>query len=124
MVWADHRGPLRASVRAAYGIDLRDPCARWDDLADLVAALPPGCALWRATGGPLAWSDETHALMGLEHGVRVLAWQQTADGHKGTNQPRPVDPPPLAAAAAAEQSTTERRAARYMDRRRRADRRG
>jgi len=66
------------------------------ELADLVHHLPPGCALWRSTGGPLAWTDETHTLVGALHRLEILAWQQTEDGHKGRKMPTPIEPPPLA----------------------------
>jgi hypothetical protein len=63
------------------------------ELADYVANLSPGCALWRATGGPLAWSDETHMLAAVEFRLRVLAWQKSEDGRKNRNQPKPINPP-------------------------------
>lgn len=55
--------------------------------------LPPGCALWRAAGGPLAWSDEMHMLARVDHGIRVLAWMKTEDGQKGRKPPKPEEPP-------------------------------
>lgn len=113
---ADHRGPLRASLRATYGIDLRAPDMWWCDLADLVVNLPPGCPFWRAFGGDLAWSDEVHALMAIEHGVRVLAWQQTKDGREGRNQPDRIDPPAVAAERTDEQETLSRRVQEYQRR--------
>lgn len=74
-------------------MDLRDPGMSLPDLADLVANLPPGCALWRATGGPLAWSDEVHMLAAVEFRLRVLAWQKSEDGQKNRKQPKPIEPP-------------------------------
>lgn len=87
---------MRASLLAEYGVRLSAPSCGLLELADLVVHLPPGCALWRAAGGPLAWSDEVHMLAKVEHGLRVLAWQKTEDGSKGRNQPKPIDPPALA----------------------------
>jgi len=92
----EHEGPLRAALRAEYGVDLRDPGIGVLDLADLAANLPNGCALYRATGGPAAWSDEMHMLSRVERGLRVLAWQKTKDGKNGSNVPEPIHPPATA----------------------------
>jgi hypothetical protein len=64
----------------------------------------------------MAWSDETAALWAVEHGVRVLAWQQTEKGTNGRDWPRPNRPPQAVGETKAEQATTDRRAARYMER--------
>jgi hypothetical protein len=113
---ADHRGPLRAALRASYGIDLRNPGLWWTDLADLVVNLPPGSPFWRAVGGPLAWSDEVHALMAVEHRLRVLAWQRTKDGSAGRNQPAPVEPPPFAEQRKTDDARLTERVAAYQRR--------
>lgn len=112
----EHEGALRASVRAEYGMDLRDPGVTLLDLADLVAGLPPGCALYRAIGGPLAWSDEVHMLAAVEFRLRVLAWQKTDDGSRGRNQPKPIDPPKSVYEKQAEQRELSRRAQAYLKR--------
>ena len=91
--YAEQRDALRASLLAVYGMTLSTPGCGLLELADLVAHLPPGCALWRAAGGPLAWSDEVHMLAKVEHGLRVLAWQKTEDGSKGRKPPKPLEPP-------------------------------
>lgn len=66
------------------------------DLADLVAWLPAGCPLWRATGGPMAWSPVEHVGAQIVHGLDRLEWRKTEDGVKGRNPPQPIAPPPLA----------------------------
>lgn len=76
-----------------YGIRLSRHDYGVLELADMVAHLPPGCALWRAAGGPLAWSDEVHMLSRVDYGVRVLAWMKTEDGSRGRNAPKPEEPP-------------------------------
>lgn len=78
-----------------YGIRLAAHDYSVLELADLVAHLPPGCALWRASGGALAWSAEMHKLAQIEHGVRVLAWQKTEDAQAKPprNAPKPEEPP-------------------------------
>lgn len=80
-------------MRAEYGVDLRNPGMSVLDLADLTANLPPGCALFRATGGDVAWSSEVHMLAQVEHRLRTLAWLKTEDGSKGKNKPEPIRPP-------------------------------
>lgn len=86
------------------------------DLADLVANLPPGCALWRAIGGPLAWSQETHMLAAIEFRLRVLAWMKTQDGAKGRKPPKPIDPPKSVYDARAEDDRLFSRAQAYLRR--------
>jgi hypothetical protein len=107
---------LRASLRAEYGVDLRDPGMSLADLADLVRWLPQGCALYRATGGPMAWTDEEYLLARVEMGVRVLAWQRTKDGTSGRNQPKPLEPPQSVHEQQAEQREQSRRAQAYLKR--------
>src|SRR5699024_7976653 len=102
------------SLRAVYGIDLRNPGMRWDDLADLVAWLPPGCALWRDTGGPLAWSEEVRMLSVVELRLRQSQWQAAGDRMKP--QPEQWEPPPFKSDQRAKQVRTDRRAVRYMKR--------
>lgn len=114
---------MRASLLAEYGVRLSVPGCGVLELADLVAYLPPGCALWRAAGGPLAWSDEVQMLARVEHGVRVLAWMKTEAGSKGQNPPKPVEPPPPAGQVAQEEAQESARADAYMaGRKRRAER--
>lgn len=87
---------------------------RLDDLADLVVWLPPGCALWRATGGELAWPVEMHGLASIDVNVRGLIWQGA--GNKNAPKPEPWEPPPLAHEVREETRKTERRAERYLNR--------
>lgn len=105
---------MRASLQAAYGVRLSDHPYGLLELADLVAHLPPGCALWRAAGGPLAWSDEMHMLARVDHGVRVLAWMKTEDGQKGRKPPEPEEPPPPAGQVRAEEARVEQKADAWM----------
>lgn len=86
------------------------------DLADLTANLPPGCALWRSTGGPVAWSSETHMLAAVEFRLQVLAWQKTEDAKSGRNKPAPIDPPRPTHEIEHEQRELSRRAEAYLRR--------
>lgn len=112
----EFEGPLRAAMRAEYGVDLRDPGMSLRDLADLAANLPLGCALYRAAGGPAAWSDEVHMLAAVEFRLRVLAWQKTEDGKRNRNQPKPLEPPKSAHEKQAEERELSRRAQAYLRR--------
>lgn len=112
----EFEGPLRASLRAEYGVDLRDPGMSVLDLADLAAALPSGCALYRATGGDMAWSTEMHMLSAVEFRLRVLAWQKTDDGKHGRNKPEPVKAPVSVYEKQAEEKRLSARAQAYLKR--------
>lgn len=90
---SEHEDALSASLHAVYGVRLADPGMGALELADRVAHLPPGCALWRATGGDLAWSAEMHMLSEIEYGVRVVGWLQSEDGRNNRNRPERITPP-------------------------------
>lgn len=106
----EHEDALRASLQAVYGIRLSQHDYGVLELADMVAHLPPGCALWRVAGGPLAWSDEVHMLARVEYGVRVLTWMKTEDGSKGVKPPKPEVPPTPGSEVKAEEARTNARA--------------
>lgn len=93
------------------------------ELADLVAFLPDGCALWQSVGGPRAWSPETHLLNLVEYRLRILDWRKTQDGSKGKNQPKLHKAPPLAHETQAEQSKESARARAWEARQERQRRR-
>lgn len=118
----EHPGALRASLQAVYGIKLSAHGYGVLELADLVAHLPPGCALWRASGGPLAWSDEVHMLARVDHGLRVLAWMKTEDGQKGKNPPKSEEPPLAAGQVRQEEARAEQKADAWMLRQERRNR--
>lgn len=103
---------MRASLQAVYGIRLATVRTQLGalELADLVAFLPDGCALWQSVGGMRAWSAETHLLNLVEFRLRVLDWRETKDGSAGKNQPKLHKPPPLAHEKQAEESKQSTRA--------------
>lgn len=39
------------------------------------------------------WGGAENLLWSIEHSLRVIAWQNTKDGSKGRNQPKPVKTP-------------------------------
>lgn len=63
------------------------------DLADLAVNIPPGAAVWREHGGPLAWTQAEHFAAAQLHAANVANWQRTKAGQKGSNPPKPVEPP-------------------------------
>lgn len=63
------------------------------DAADLAVHLPPGAAVWREHGGPLAWTQAEHFAALQLHAANVANWQRTKDGQKGNNPPKPIEPP-------------------------------
>lgn len=114
----EHQWALRASLRAEYGIALRE--LGMLETAELLMWLPPGCALWRAFGGDLALNEEAHQLRLIEYRLRVLAWLQTKDAKSGRNRPEPPKPIPTAGKRDEGLVHAERQAAAY---RRRTNRR-
>ncbi|SDF99433.1 hypothetical protein SAMN04487781_3229 [Cellulosimicrobium cellulans] len=115
---AEHRGPLRASLRAEYQIDLSRPGMPWTELADLVAGLTPGCALWRAMGGPMAWSQETQTLVAILDVLRILEWENGGIVQRKPrgSPPKPTPPPPLANEQAAKEARSRAKRDRYLRR--------
>ena len=72
------------------GLRLRDfPSAAlsWRDLLVIVRHAPATSAIVRALDPNWQRTPEVDLLREVEHGVRVLAWQQTRDGSKGRNAP-------------------------------------
>lgn len=120
-VLAHHEGALRASLRAVYGIDLREARATMlaTDLADLVAWLPAGCALWLDVGGPASLTVEAHELRAIEYRLRVLAWLQSKDGSDGKNRPTPPEPIKWAHERRADEQVMDRKARAFLERQKR-----
>lgn len=103
---------MRASLMKEYRLsigELRTLPAR--EAADLVKWIPSGAALWRAIGGPAAWSDETRALMDVEFQIRILDWRMR--GGKG-KRPQPIKPPVYAHEKRRADAKQARKAERFM----------
>jgi hypothetical protein len=109
---------LRASLRAVYGIDLRDAreSMRALDLADLVVWLPAGCAFWMAVGGPAAISNETRELRRVGFWLRVLDFRER--GSKG-EKPKPDPDPDYAHEKREQASEMDRKAQAFLQRQQR-----
>lgn len=109
-----HRGPLSASLWAEYGIDVEaSPVGAWR-LADMVAALPAGCAFWKSVGGPLAWSDTEHMMAILDYRLRELQWLTA--GNKSAKRPEPPKMPPYAHEAVDAQKELSKAQRRFEER--------
>lgn len=61
--------------------------------ACLCDQLPKESRVARAQSPELKWDDSDYLLSRIEEGVRTLVWQQTKDGHKGRNVPKPNPTP-------------------------------
>lgn len=112
---------MEADFQRVYGIDLVDVwrgVLTFRRAATLALTLPAGSALWQATGGPRAWTDEYAGLMGVVHRLDILAWQQTEDGQKGRKQPTPPAPPTWFEAAETRESSALSKAERFLARER------
>lgn len=59
----------------------------------LIEGLPPGSTLYRRTGGPLAWSDETTAALSAGHSVVTALVALLGDDK--AKPPPPPEPPPV-----------------------------
>ena len=63
----------------------------WAHAACLCAQLPLDSRVARAEGD--GWSYEERLLASLEFSARVLRWQPTKDGAKGSNKPQALEAP-------------------------------
>lgn len=120
------REELEADFQREYRVNLTETLARRLDsptrLAGLAAHLPPGSAVWRALGGPQAWTDEVWMLAQVEYATRVVAWQKTKAAQSGRDKPEPLKPPASRTAAQVAAATAQRRAEKYLRRARRGQR--
>ncbi|MEE6280144.1 DUF5361 domain-containing protein [Georgenia sp. MJ170] len=96
MLLRRHGGALKADLRREYQVDILDlyrGLIGIEDVADLVAYLPPGSAVWREHGGPAAWTDAVAMGAQVEHAVRMAHWARTEDAKHNRNRPEPLRPP-------------------------------
>ena len=91
----DHPGELRADFQRFYGLNLDGMGTEYSvaHAATLAAHLPQESACVRVASPEAAWDDATYLLAAIEYDLRVLAWQNSRDGAKGRNKPRPVQTP-------------------------------
>lgn len=97
MAWKYHTAELRADFQQYYALDIdglgeeiKIPRA-----ADLCAQLPRKSRVFCALDPENRWDDNTWLLARIDHAVRVLIWQNTADGQDkngGKNYPEMIRP--------------------------------
>lgn len=87
-----HPDELRADFQQYYGLNLDRMGADYspEHAGALCAQLPRGARTMLAEDEGLRWGDQEAMLSSIEHGIRVLCWQNTKDGQKGRNAPKPV----------------------------------
>lgn len=74
--------------------DLGTAALTWHDLYVVVHHLPRTSALVRAIeGDDWQWDLPAQLAAAGVDALRILIWQQTADGSKGRNQPKPIPRP-------------------------------
>lgn len=106
-----HRGPLAADLHRFHGLRLATIAGSGfsvGEVADFVGNLPPDSAVARALN-PAGWdvTTDTHLLRAIEHDLRVLAWQSTADARAREPQHYPVELPLTEAEAEAQKPERE-----------------
>ena len=96
-----HRSALVADFHRTYGLSL-SKMREWGipltEVCDMATQLPLDSAVRRSVDEHWQRTPEIDLLRDIEHDLRVLAWQQTSSGSKGTGYPEPMrlpwDPPP------------------------------
>ena len=90
-----HRAELRADFQRYYGLNLDDMGGAYsvEHAADLAACLPSDSAVLRAMYPRNGWTATEYLLHRIEYECRILIWQQSRDGQKGRNKPRPLPTP-------------------------------
>ena len=92
---ARHPDELRADFQRYYALDLDGLGVAYTmhHAAALARCLPRDSATWRAERPELEWGPAEYLLASIDYTLRILAWQNTENGHKGVNAPkRPMTP--------------------------------
>jgi hypothetical protein len=90
-----HPAELRADFQQYYGLNIDGMGQEFDvfHAADLAAQLPSDSRTFKAENVELEWTDSDYMLWSIEFSLRVLRWQNTEDGRKNRNKPRPLPTP-------------------------------
>ena len=61
--------------------------------ADLLQELPNGARIWKELAPAKSVSETVWLMQVIDFRLQVLAWQQSKDGQKNKNQPKPPEMP-------------------------------
>lgn len=92
-----HRLPeLRADFRQYYSVGLGElgGALPVSEAADLAAQLPAGARCASPEGWAAGWGEAEWLLSRIDHALRVLTWQRTADAAEGRGFPDMLTPAP------------------------------
>lgn len=91
----DYPFQLRADFQETYNLNLDRMGVdySYSHAAILVGQLPRSSRVISAICPDAEWDQATWFLSSIEHGIRVLIWQNTRDGSRGVNAPQPVKAP-------------------------------
>jgi hypothetical protein len=92
---AKHPSELYADFQQYYGVDFDKLRGEIGELriADLAAQLPIESRSFRVLKPELTWTMHDWLMWSIEYSLRVLIWQNTEDGSKGRNKPKPLPNP-------------------------------
>lgn len=92
---AKRKTELRADFQRVYGLNIDDMGEGYSvkHAADLAAMLPKDSLVFKAENPAFEWSETQYMLRSIEFSLRILIWQNSKDGQKGKNKPKPIDTP-------------------------------
>lgn len=111
VLYREHRGPLRADFHATYQMRLTEAVETYplDEVADMVAGLPPGGALARAVNPEWWLTPEVQLLRDVAYAVRHSQWLAS------TNRVLQLEPLPMPLTDAERQANIKARGGQPMD---------
>lgn len=91
----NHPGELRADFQRFYGLNLDGMGCEYSvsHAACLACHLPSDSATLQAVYPQNGWTQTEYLLHAIEYDLRVLIWQNSKDGTKGKNKPKPLQTP-------------------------------
>ena len=91
----NHPGELRADFQRYYQLNLDGVGEQYTfaHAACLACNLPSDSATLKAMYPRNGWTQTEYLLHAIEYDLRVLIWQNSKDGAKGKNKPKPLSTP-------------------------------
>lgn len=82
---------LRADFQQYYGLDLDGMGAAYSypHAAALATQLPAESRVMRELDAELEWTQQDYFLAQIEYDLRILIWQNSKDGQRNRNKPKP-----------------------------------